>query len=317
MRKFSFEFLCREAFAWAKRDLDIQEMYLSVENFNDDTYAYLESNTIFVNKKMFKASKIYEIVDTIFHEAKHRHQHLNSTKKSLNESIESILPIPFSNNSIFLIDEEQIGLNPFFLYFTADNEKDARDYAEIMTKKYLQHLNQTCVTNKGKKFFKKQLDLYNVKCEKNLSLYETRIGHLKAFNLYYIKNIKTKIGELLEKFSNNYDQYKDACHIELSSYLLVCCDNEIANNIYNFAIEHNSIKTLLTLINCPYVKVSQPVLNQCFAMAKHESMYIDDIQDYLSNWDNEFVKTEYEKFIKTHKKEYKIQKNEQKSTKTA
>ena len=85
MKQFSYDVLCAEVFFKSKDNLGLNDLYLSIEKFNNDTYAYLDENTIFVNEKMFKASKIYEIIDTIFHETRHYFQHITKETKKLKQ----------------------------------------------------------------------------------------------------------------------------------------------------------------------------------------------------------------------------------------
>ena len=80
MKKFSFDVLCSEVFYKSKKDLNLNDLYLTIDKFESNVEAYFSTNTIFVNEKSFKPSKICDIIYTIFHETRHYYQHTKLPK---------------------------------------------------------------------------------------------------------------------------------------------------------------------------------------------------------------------------------------------
>ena len=154
MRKYDIERLISLFSEYCLCDLNLDESqieFLKKGNF----YGSYSASAGIVRLNMKKnMSSLYELLNTIAHEHKHKKQDVNKEKrfKLPTKGLSSNFPLKNMNGLIYtlMLYDEEIDLSS--LEFTSDSEKDAREYAIILIDKLINDLSflEACDNNTNK-----------------------------------------------------------------------------------------------------------------------------------------------------------------------
>lgn len=305
--KKDIQLLCAEIFNAITKQLNLYNCYIEFEKLESNTYGETEQNTITINTRHITPKKLNKVINTIFHEVWHLYQaKYQYNTKQVDFCISPKLPIKYCNGFIYLVNEENSNLNPYFLYFTSQNEKDARDFANKNTLQILQSIKSY---GKNVRFIEKQISQQQNITETENRQYFYRLGQLKIQE----KNIPTSIHKLVdyiisitdkhfEILNNSYstETQKENSRLIVNSFcgkitapLLVYADKDITDKLISAALRYKSFDSLCTVLNSFYTKISNQQLNLFFDFCKQNKIQYFEIADKLSIWNKTHLKEMY------------------------
>mgnify|MGYP003302960326 CR=1 FL=1 len=289
---------CQLVHMLAKQKLNITCNDLEFEKFSKNSYGYTIDGRVVINHNFLKPKYIYELVHTIFHEDRHIYQkQSNFIQKDVNVFFDPSLPILHSNDFIYLLNEEQMYLNPFYLYYTSKVERDSDSYANIETYNLLRKLKQIFTKNKKlSNLLDTQLKKLKSKMDKNEQLYKSRLSQLKVFEKSYKGIIKKLADEKLIQYQNSPKLFKLA-----SAIFQIYCDTDITKKYFDYAIENKDTDVLFCVVNAPFSKIDNAMLNKFFEYCKNQNLSYDFIQQNLFYWNKNSLNQNYNLFNSPNK----------------
>lgn len=293
LNKETLKKFCETVYTLATQKLNVKCESFEIKKLNSEGYGYTLDNNIVLNEKYLKPKYLVELAHTIFHEARHLYQYQRDfIQKDINTNFEPTLPIIHSNDFVYMLNEEQIFLNPFYLYYTSKIERDADSYANIETYTMLRKLKQNFAGNKKlEKLIDSQLEKLNTKIDTREQQYKSRLAQLKVFEKNYKDSIKELALEKLTQYQNSENMYKIT-----NAIFQIYTDENLTQKYFDYAIENNDTKVLFCVVNSPYSKISANMLNKLFEYCKNKNLDLNYIKTNLYYWSKKTLENNYEIF---------------------
>lgn len=283
-------------------------------------------NKIYLNSR-YLGRNLPIVLNTIAHEIKHHHQSTLVNHKKLNEKSDVIFPIKHFNSHIsFVIYDENNLFNP--VYFTSQNEKEAREYALQITEKFLTDVKlHNCafstswansVLKKNDEFKKIEQKKYAENLEKSNKTKKT----LKNITKYtIIALIKFSLGDASSLQNNHIEYYANLTKSidgSLASIYAMLFDyensDEVVQKVFDTSIKLKDVKTLNVLINHQNIHLSEnEILKSLFIILDKKPLSFNDAQKlYLYSYDSsdsKYLTKKYNEELLKYLKDKKLQKN--------
>lgn len=298
---------------------------INFEKLTSNSRGTANYNNITINTRHMKLRSLHEITNTIFHETRHVYQHL-TIKKDLNGSFPPQIPAMSICTAVYLIKESRVNINPYYLYYTSQNEKDARDSARQECQKLFLYIYSNVKTPKIKKLFK----IYLKKIASNNSfeddLYAEYLSYLPR-NIEYVKekvipmisetlSITQKAFEDLDNdncsLANDAKKYISYFTPTISAYVNLYCDDFIKNQVIEFCMLHKNIKELLnamlTTFNSYYCKLDKNDWILLFSLYDNNYISKEQIQETMKNYRMEEIEKLYQNYKNNQKNNHIIDK---------
>ncbi len=283
------------------------------EKMNSNSWGSAKDNTITINTRYIKLRYLHELTNTIFHEIRHVYQH-KTIKKELNSAFEPKIPPIATSMSVYFIKESETNINPYFLYYISQNEKDARDTARENSIKLFTYIYSNVKCAKIKKLFKFYVtnlksnipfenDLYN-ECLSNLP---QDVNYIKNITIFMIEKTLT----LTQKAFFNKESKDNVLannskkiihHIEptICGYVNLYCDEFIKKQIVEFCLQNKTEKecmnALLTTFNSYYCKVNKSDWGLLFKLCDTGNITMEQIKDKMFHYRMKDIQNLYQIF---------------------
>ena len=312
MRKYDIERLISLFSEYCLCDLNLDESqieFLKKGNF----YGSYSASAGIVRLNMKKnMSSLYELLNTIAHEHKHKKQDVNKEKrfKFPTKGLSSNFPLKNMNALIYtlMLYDEEIDLSS--LEFTSDSEKDAREYAIILIDKLINDLSflEACDNNTNKYFSKfiKYLAVKNQAMkEKEEKYYNIRLGKGKTayFRVsdrlgYYIKNLFSSIKNKPDykeglAIYEYYQNFGSVARI-IDAYLSLYSNEKITNYIFSEAEKIADYATIMVCLNHENTNISNvQILKELIFLNNGKEVEYNVVQNQLYSYKDKVVENLY------------------------
>lgn len=317
--------LCNLFVEYFMSDLNINKAEFEYDKLDKGVSSQVSetSGIITLSTRMFIPTKQLDLLTSIGHELYHIYQNKNTKRnKTTNQDIKQMYPLQKCTLDAYqeYFEKKTIDTNAY--YHTAQNEKQARDFANKSIVELLQEikLNKnssrkvvkwcTRKIRKMQKLIKKEEKLYN----KNLVKVASTCGKLKDI-------IYEKVDNAIKTSQIKYETLNTVVGNDrmFEKYLYYYCDNLLTSKIINFAVKANDIQTLLMCINHPNTEIKEQdffkMLSVYSPLEKVKDTFT--LSEKLNNWDPAKITKlclEYNKTIPAkkyqHAKNLKIQQQE-------
>ncbi|MBO5884675.1 MAG: hypothetical protein J6Q51_02660 [Clostridia bacterium] len=290
IKKETLKKLCYAVYNYALQKTETTSSCLEIKKLNSIGYGYTSKNKIVINEIYLKQKHIFKLIHTIFHETRHLYQSQKGfIQKDINTCFEPSLPIIHSNDLVYMLNEEQIFLNPFYLYYTSKIERDADSYANIETYTLLRKLKQNFANNKKiNKLLDTQLEKLNININNSEQQYKSRLAQLKVFEKNYKDCIVKLAQEKLTQYQNTENMYKITAAI-----FQIYTNPKITQDYFDYALQNNDTKVLFCVVNSPYSKIDITMLNKFFEYCKTKNLDLDYIKNTLYYWNKNTLENLY------------------------
>lgn len=294
----------RKVFELAKSLFGIKKASMTFEDLENNIEGQSVQNEITINKNLVNIKKLHELTNTIFHEMRHIKQ-FESYQKTLNFSVTPTIPIFFSDSTIFFTNNIT-NINSFDLYYTAINERDARNSALIESKNLFDFLNKNCKSKKAKSF---SIFLYNsiqTTEQEEEKKYKRSLYNLDFNKIKLKRQVTKQINKILDEeegsifLSQNFYEKESfdsfsamLTYMKLSSLLLMYCDESIQKRLTEYCKKYIKIKdiayTYIYFNNNYYWKTTNKDMKMIFEIANHYKLSFDEIADMLDKFDKNYL----------------------------
>lgn len=151
--------------AYIEQVIKLAEMYYNLPRLEYET-SYLENDTlgsfgdnkIEISEKLVNFRAIYNLTNTIFHELRHAQQFSNN-KLKIDGNYKTTMPVVYCTDNINMLDGRKLNMDPYDIYFTSYNEKDARDTSLKYCQKLFKYLDENVKSEHSKHYTKIILSL--------------------------------------------------------------------------------------------------------------------------------------------------------------
>ncbi len=298
-------------FEYCLNKLNLQNVELNFKTSLGSEKGNSVKDKIEISTKNFFLNSIVDIFTTISHEVRHSKQH-KTLKPFKSFETREINRYPIDICTGYLPYLQVPDFDSFPYYLTSNNEKDARDYSNELTKEFFADLMN--LTNNIS--LKKQLQGYIKKVDNNIDIE----NNLYSKNLCYVnitykslKNMVTQQVELRLPFYKYCYKNKefDKCQslpLIIQPLLLLYSDDNIVEQIINFAIEIDNKETIYICLNHQNTNISKDVFKKAFSyLNKSKNIDKDEIFNNLGYWKVDVLNDFWNEYNKENKK-YKSKK---------
>lgn len=297
--------MCNCVLKIAKYKLQFDNVSLVFSNNLQQSSGCTNYSEIEINEKLLNKNNIFEAFNTVFHEAQHIYQHTHKLKyKTPNSGFAFSLPLQTSSYGMCFLSEQKLGINPFYLYKSSLNEKEARIYAnkecQLLAKamyretilkmpnnKKLIKLLQTNIGSIEQSIINE--DVENAR----LSAYINTNKQTLPFNIQsyildeYHKLLITQqlINERKDdKSLKDLNNRKSNIKLTITTLMQIYCDGELTKKLINYCNNYNDYDFFTTIVNSNMCLITINDLRDYFKMSDNLKIPFTEMSKKLSNW---------------------------------
>ena len=290
-----------------KQEFKIYDNEMKFEKLSKKLGGLYRDKVVTVNDKKYSTITMYKLINTIFHESRHAFQSNNPESKEFGKcSLDILKPKCIEQPTYAFIGNENLGVNPFYLYIVSDVEYDARNYANNKTKEFLQKLKELASKDNNSflcTMIDLQIYLMNKRAKRELKIYNNVTADLHN----NLSQIKTKSFYFVKDALKEYDLYnQNTLQVNKENILPIkkiklllqfYYDDKIEKLLLDKARKENDPYMFSCVVDSIYSNIDESTFNENIKLFIANKNSLFDIKSNLTNWKTKTIQKVYNQLI--------------------